>query len=235
MAFLRVYAGKVLKEQYELSAERMSIGRATDNDIVLSSSGVSKHHAIVERQGSTFVLKDNKSANGVLVNGKRILEHTLNYRDEIQIFQHTLVFMPLAKLPGEAEGDEAGQGQEAPQDATVAVDISVIGDLIRQRKQKSVAQLVLSGAPSGEGRHVLDKVSFTIGRARSCDIRTRGWFAPGIAASVQQRSDGHYLIPGKRGRVQINAKPVADAVKLTDNDSLSVRELSLRFYFRPIE
>jgi len=71
--------------------------------------------------------------------------------------------------------------------------------------------------------------------ARNCHIRTPGWFAPGVAATVQQRSDGYYLIPGKRDQVQVNSKPVTAAVKLQDNDSLAVRGLTLRYNFRPIK
>ena len=233
MAFLRIYLGKALKQQYKLAADSTRIGRASDNDIMLSSPGVSKHHAVVEKRGNKFVLRDHKSANGVFVNGKRVAKHSLKYRDEIQIFENTLVFMPLAKLPGETEAATGSQGVQRPLDAKVTPGKSTISDFIRTRKQKKIAQVVLSNALGREEKHVLDKAKFTIGRARNSDIRTSGWFAPRVAATIQKRSEGHYLIPAKRGRVQVNSMPVTEVLKLKDEDSILVRGLSFRFYFRP--
>ena len=55
MAYLRVFMGDTLLQQCELNSERTTIGRTRDNDIVLNSDGVSKHHATIVREGDTFV------------------------------------------------------------------------------------------------------------------------------------------------------------------------------------
>jgi pSer/pThr/pTyr-binding forkhead associated (FHA) protein len=235
MAYLRVYSDKVLKAQHELRADRVTLGRAADNDIVLPGSGVSKHHAVIEKQGGALVLIDAESANGVMVNGKRIQRHILNFRDEIQIFQHTLIFMPLAKLPGEARSGAGAEAEQAAQDATVAVDISVIGDLMKQRKRQDVAFLQLRDAASDGARHVLEKIDFTIGRRADCDIQTGGWLAPAVAATLQRRSDGHFLLPAWRGRVRLNGERIAKPALLKDGDDLEIRGLKLKFQFRPLE
>jgi ABC-type multidrug transport system ATPase subunit len=52
--------------------ERIAIGRATENDIVLVHPLVSRYHALIERMGTRFRLKDLGSTNGVFVNGHRI-------------------------------------------------------------------------------------------------------------------------------------------------------------------
>jgi len=80
MAYLRVLAGDRLLEQHELSAEKTTIGRSHDNDILLPSHGVSKHHAMIEKSGQSFILIDNDSANGVYVNGDRIRRRRLLFR-----------------------------------------------------------------------------------------------------------------------------------------------------------
>ena len=71
MAYLLVYEGDALKEQRELNAARTTIGRAKDNDIVLANPHVSGRHAVIEREGASFTLVDNASANGSFINGTR--------------------------------------------------------------------------------------------------------------------------------------------------------------------
>jgi ABC-type multidrug transport system ATPase subunit/pSer/pThr/pTyr-binding forkhead associated (FHA) protein len=66
--------------------DTISIGRAGDNQIVLDHPQVSRHHALIERRGARYRLRDLKSSNGVFVNGKRIeKEAWLNEGDEIRI------------------------------------------------------------------------------------------------------------------------------------------------------
>lgn len=48
------------------------IGRSPDNNIVLSDVKVSRHHAVITDNGTTLVITDLGSANGVLVAGQRI-------------------------------------------------------------------------------------------------------------------------------------------------------------------
>lgn len=66
--------------------ETISIGRAPDNHIVLEHPQVSRHHALIERMGTRYRIKDLKSSNGVFVGGKRIeREAWLKEGDEIRI------------------------------------------------------------------------------------------------------------------------------------------------------
>jgi ABC-type multidrug transport system ATPase subunit/pSer/pThr/pTyr-binding forkhead associated (FHA) protein len=52
--------------------ERVSIGRSGDNDVVLDHPLVSRYHALIEKMGTRFRLRDLESTNGVFVNGVRI-------------------------------------------------------------------------------------------------------------------------------------------------------------------
>ena len=48
------------------------IGRRSDNDIVLADQRVSRHHAVIIDTGTSFVLIDARSANGVELDHNRI-------------------------------------------------------------------------------------------------------------------------------------------------------------------
>jgi len=56
---------------------RAVVGRDADCDVVLSSRSVSRKHAIVERRGEGWVVRDLGSANGLFVEGKRVSEAPL--------------------------------------------------------------------------------------------------------------------------------------------------------------
>lgn len=72
---------------------KVTIGRSSENDIVLTHPGVSRLHAVIRRQGSDYILTDNGSMNGVLVNGQRLdRERKLEEKDVIQILNSTLIF-----------------------------------------------------------------------------------------------------------------------------------------------
>ena len=59
-------------DSYPLVTAATRIGRLGDNDIVLEDSKVSRHHAVIVDTGSSFVISDLRSANGVEVGGERV-------------------------------------------------------------------------------------------------------------------------------------------------------------------
>jgi predicted component of type VI protein secretion system len=235
MAYLRIFKGNALLEQRELTADRTTIGRTDDNDIVLNSRGISRHHATIERQGENFVLVDNDSANGIYLKGQRIRRHTLKFWDEIQLFNYVLKFMAVARSKGEEEMDSGWTGPRLQQEKTIEVDISSYGDLAQLRRRTRVPYLFLVGPDDAQSGYALDKVNFTIGGSRACDLRTAEWLAPRLAARIQRRNDGCYLLPNRRGQVFINDHRVSEQVKLHDGDEFKVRSLKLRFALRPLD
>lgn len=69
---------------YELKdGSAIHIGRAASNDITLPHSSISRSHALLEGKHDIWMIKDQHSANGVLVNGFRVEHAELNSGDVI--------------------------------------------------------------------------------------------------------------------------------------------------------
>ncbi|MDZ4774870.1 MAG: sigma 54-interacting transcriptional regulator [Planctomycetota bacterium] len=71
----------------ELQVDRpvITIGRAVDNDVRLTSGLVSRHHCRIESSSEGVFVVDLGSANGTYVNGERIGKKRIEERDKIQI------------------------------------------------------------------------------------------------------------------------------------------------------
>jgi DNA-binding SARP family transcriptional activator len=89
LASLRSASGRM----YPLQAAATRIGRLSDNDIVLDDANVSRHHAVIIDTGTSFVITDLRSANGVDVGNERIRgTATLSDGDHIRICDHDFTF-----------------------------------------------------------------------------------------------------------------------------------------------
>ena len=113
------------------------------------------------------------------------------------------------------------------------LDISTLCDLTKLKRRANTASLRLRDADDAEHRYMLDKVNFSIGKADDSDVGIGGWLAPRVAARIQRRNDGFYLLPGLRGRVRLNEQRVSRPVRLNDGDRFSVRGIALQFLHCP--
>ncbi|MCL2012212.1 MAG: FHA domain-containing protein [Cystobacterineae bacterium] len=71
---------------------KLALGRHTQNDIQLLDREVSKLHAIIERRGKLFFLRDLNSSNGSFVNGRKVNELQLADGDEIVLGNSWFIF-----------------------------------------------------------------------------------------------------------------------------------------------
>jgi len=58
--------------EIELSAERLTLGRADDNSIVIPHESVSSHHGEFVFDGAAWIFTDLGSTNGTSVSGQRV-------------------------------------------------------------------------------------------------------------------------------------------------------------------
>lgn len=74
-------SGRAIGRLYTLDAEGTVIGRAHDCDIPLDDDGISRVHALIERDGKRWVVRDMGSTNGTFVGDRTVGETPLALRD----------------------------------------------------------------------------------------------------------------------------------------------------------
>ena len=77
----------------ELDAERMSLGRADDNQLIITDDSVSSHHGEVSFDGSSWTLTDLGSTNGTKVGGSRVESIALTPGASFQLGNVNCVFV----------------------------------------------------------------------------------------------------------------------------------------------
>jgi hypothetical protein len=79
--------------EHPLTGETITIGRALENDIVITSKRVSRGHARVRREGWRVILEDMGSTNGTFLNDERVLTPMeLHDGDRVTIGDVTMIF-----------------------------------------------------------------------------------------------------------------------------------------------
>jgi len=92
------------RTEMPITGERLIIGRAPENDLVIPDQLVSRRHAVIEQGPGGWKIIDNQSGNGTLLNGRRISEADLHDGDVITIGKTRLFFQaPAAAGPGSPE------------------------------------------------------------------------------------------------------------------------------------
>ena len=80
-------------KEHPLRGEVITIGRAVDNDIVITSNRVSRQHTRIRRESWRVVLEDANSTNGTFLNDERVMAPVdLRDGDRVTIGGVTLVF-----------------------------------------------------------------------------------------------------------------------------------------------
>ncbi len=116
MPTLVVLSDEMKGYTFELTADKITVGRVADNMIYIEHSAVSSHHAELTRKGDDYIVRDLNSTNGTRVNGQRILESRLTHQDMIQFGSLELQYLSSANA--------APQPRPAPLKKTV--DLSAV-------------------------------------------------------------------------------------------------------------
>jgi DNA-binding NtrC family response regulator len=92
MPTLRVVKGRSTAEEFRFE-ESVTLGRAVDSDVRVFDEAASRHHAVIQLEAGAWVAIDNRSVNGLFVNGRRVERQKLRTGDEIAVRNLTLLFL----------------------------------------------------------------------------------------------------------------------------------------------
>ena len=98
---------------YALQREWTRIGRSLAADIRFDDPTVSRRHALIVRQPDGLRVLDDRSLNGVFVNGERVEWSTLADGDEVVIGRHHLHFVDVPVVSGMRYSHTSDQGAPA--------------------------------------------------------------------------------------------------------------------------
>jgi hypothetical protein len=164
--------GTTLKE-VPLTKERSTIGRRSNNDLVIDHVAISGEHAVIVAMNNDFFLEDLNSTNGTQVNGQPVKKHFLQENDVINLAPYKIRF-----VTDEGAGNRV-HDQGVPKKAGQPVaDVRNPDSNVASQQIANIR--VLSGPSSGK-EIALGKPLTTIGR-------------PGVqVAVITHRKQGYFI------------------------------------------
>ncbi len=94
------------QRQLGLTDQPLTIGRGSNNALVIGDQLASRHHCVVEPVNSGYQVRDLQSRNGTKLNGEFIDKAILRAGDAIQIGDTVLRFGVAAQAPSDGQDDQ---------------------------------------------------------------------------------------------------------------------------------
>jgi pSer/pThr/pTyr-binding forkhead associated (FHA) protein len=225
----------VIKE-ISFDKDSLSVGRKSDNDIVIDNPAISGHHCKISVQGGTYFVEDLESTNGTFVNEKRIKKSGLHHNDIVGLAKHALVFL---------ENEPSAPSMvtpPAPADATMMLSPQKQAEMIaasaaagQLAKDRSGWLRVLKGVV-GAAEYELKGMSTYISKSNRVQIQIKGSglfsSAPEVAASIHRKSEGFILVAVTDGYPLVNGAKVKGSVLLKDGDFIECGATTMQFELR---
>lgn len=201
---------------HQLGPDGATIGRASDNSIVLQDQLASGHHARLERTtDDRIVVHDLNSTNGTFVDGVRIDGPvTLGDGAEIKVGNTTLTLKVVSA--------EAPDGAAKPE--------SIVAPTVLTRRLKVTDVLVVVEGDEPGKVYNLDGDTISIGRDPRNQIVLNDVRLSAFHARLQRGLDGGLLIEdrGSTNGTYLNGVLLEDPQPLLDNDLIQVGHTTLQ-------
>lgn len=98
-------------KQWDLRDNPLTVGRGEDVHARIDDKEMSRRHFVISPKGSGYVIQDQNSQNGTLVNGRRVTEATLKPNDAIRAGQTQFVYVEgMATVIGKLQDEPKGYG-----------------------------------------------------------------------------------------------------------------------------
>ena len=194
---LEISLNSMLLDSKRLDKPELTIGRGSENDIVINNPAVSRHHATIFTNVNTIVIVDAGSTNGTFVNNARIVEKQIEVGDEIIIGKMLIKYKlkdveyeddTVIDLAFQSESDNTGFP-----DGTFMVneqDKQKILDKVKSDKFTPIPMLVMS---SNRELHI-DNNHFTIGKSVGNNLKVNGLFIKNLHANIVKLNPKTYKI-----------------------------------------
>ncbi|TWU22701.1 sigma 54-interacting transcriptional regulator [Bythopirellula polymerisocia] len=142
-AYLTIQTGKQAGTNYTLDpSTKMLLGRGSDCHISVPDPMCSRVHAIISFEDDSWIVRDDGSRNGTLVNGQKVEEATLGDGHQLQIGSYAFEFH-LSDQPATADTNDLSQTQTIVQDKPIAVQQTNQEVLAALPTPEQVQELVL--------------------------------------------------------------------------------------------
>ena len=92
LPFLEQVEGPGAPRTFQLELAEVIIGRSLQAAISIESTGMSRQHASIKKNGADFSITDLDSANGLYVNGIKAHSAVLHEGDQLQLGDVVFVF-----------------------------------------------------------------------------------------------------------------------------------------------
>jgi predicted component of type VI protein secretion system len=112
--------------EYELNQERMSVGRADDNQIVIPDGSVSSHHGEFTFDGASWAFTDTGSTNGTKVGGERVESIPLQASTAFVMGSVECAF--ICDDAGATKAQASWEAEESPPSPAVSFSVSSSGN-----------------------------------------------------------------------------------------------------------
>jgi adenylate cyclase len=94
-----VYEIEGTPQRFRFTGAEVTIGRSSDNLVVLNDFSVSRRHAILRREGTAWIVADQNSTNGVKVNGRFVTTSPVVAGDVLTVGTFTLTLQEAVTQP----------------------------------------------------------------------------------------------------------------------------------------
>ncbi len=207
----------------------LTIGRNSQNQIVIDHMSVSGRHAKIMRRGDELILTDLGSTNGTFVNNERVCEARLAHQDWITVGNHVLIVDLYESLSLESTVKmlmAAGPSEAHDADQTVMFDMM-------PGSSTDFSFNTLTFISGGQGDYELFKNKVTIGKNEDADIVINGFFsfmAGSPAAAIVRKTGGDYSLEFIQGllKPKVNGLTVKKEVRLKNGDTIRIGPVQMQ-------
>ncbi len=237
-AWLAVEAGRLRGRQYRIEGATATIGRAEENPIGLfGDAGVQARHAVIEKHGAIYSIRNLAVQEGTFVNGHRIETVPLHVGDRIRISNYEMSFH--SRAGGQAAGlATAGAPQPAASSSMARTASDRPASVVQRRPSNASSMSATRTAPAqaylaglnGDQFALRSGATTRLGRALDNDIVVTDASVSRHHATIEAVNGSFRLRDlGSQNGTFIGSQRVTDA-PLGNGDSVRIGDAVFTFH-----